>query len=400
MILINFIIIQIMVLCLGLFLNRNVLNHDFQFQRISILVILFLSTLWIFNIQTSPSFLHMFPSLQNELSPVLLQEISTSGQGLSSSLNLTSFIEYIVLGIGLLLACITAFRYLKTGSFLYSSETYYSNGVQYHYVPALTTHCTFLGKIYCKSLEPEQDILIHEQCHVKQYHWVDNVLMDCFRIIFWMNPGFYWLQSRIQDIHEFQADKYVEQHSKKEGYIRLLKKEAISQFKYAGIAFSKFSQLNSRIYIMNNRNIQWSKRILFTAVFLSAFTIISCQEQAETSTDAGVEIQSAQQQAKEAEQDVVQAKFVGGNEQFMEYMISTLQYPKSAEQKGIEGKTFIQFTVNESGEIVDPEVKRGFNKACDEEALRVVASMPNWEPAMKNGKPTAMTMTLPVSFQL
>jgi protein TonB len=61
---------------------------------------------------------------------------------------------------------------------------------------------------------------------------------------------------------------------------------------------------------------------------------------------------------------------------------------------------FINFVVEIDGSITDVKVLRGIGGGCDEEAVRVVESMPKWKPGKQRGKPVRVSYNLPVKFTL
>ena len=65
---------------------------------------------------------------------------------------------------------------------------------------------------------------------------------------------------------------------------------------------------------------------------------------------------------------------------------------------GIEGKVFIKFVVDKSGNITNPTVIKGIYADCDNEALRVVASAPKWKPGKQRGKPVNVQVIVPILF--
>lgn len=83
-----------------------------------------------------------------------------------------------------------------------------------------------------------------------------------------------------------------------------------------------------------------------------------------------------------------------------QFMSENLKYPKEAEELGIEGKVFVQLTIDETGKIGQVEIKRGVESRLNEEALRVVWQMPRWKPAQKDGKAVSAQLTLPIHFDL
>ena len=76
-----------------------------------------------------------------------------------------------------------------------------------------------------------------------------------------------------------------------------------------------------------------------------------------------------------------------------------IRYPEMARRAGIEGRVFIQFIVNERGEVEDPVVMRGIGGGADEEALRVV-SQARFTPGMQRGRPVRVQYSLPIYFRL
>lgn len=83
-----------------------------------------------------------------------------------------------------------------------------------------------------------------------------------------------------------------------------------------------------------------------------------------------------------------------------EYLGNNIVYPDSARERNIEGRVIVQFTVDEVGNITDSKVLRGIGGGCDEEALRVIKSMPRWRPGKSDGKPVKVMYTQPISFKL
>ena len=92
--------------------------------------------------------------------------------------------------------------------------------------------------------------------------------------------------------------------------------------------------------------------------------------------------------------------FPGGNAALMEFLGKNIRYPAVAEENGISGKVIVAFFVGKDGSINDVKVVRGVDKSLDNEAVRVVKSMPKWKPGRQNGIPVAVRYTVPVVFRL
>ncbi|MFY0687245.1 MAG: energy transducer TonB [Cyclobacteriaceae bacterium] len=91
---------------------------------------------------------------------------------------------------------------------------------------------------------------------------------------------------------------------------------------------------------------------------------------------------------------------VGGYSAFYGFMGKNMKYPSQARRMGAEGKVFVQFVVNENGELSEIKVIKGMGLGCDEEAMRVLAKAPNWVPGRQRGRPVKVRMVIPIAFKL
>jgi len=81
------------------------------------------------------------------------------------------------------------------------------------------------------------------------------------------------------------------------------------------------------------------------------------------------------------------------------YIEENLKYPEDAQKNNIMGPVMVSFNVNEDGTTDGHEVQKGLGHGCDEEAIRLIKSMPPWKPAMKEGNPIKAKYNLPVFFR-
>ena len=95
-----------------------------------------------------------------------------------------------------------------------------------------------------------------------------------------------------------------------------------------------------------------------------------------------------------------QPSFPGGDEALMQYLADNVCYPEIAAEMGIEGVVTVEFTVKADGSIADAKIVRMVDPDLEEEALRLVNSMPRWTPASDNGTPTEARYSLPIKFRL
>ena len=107
----------------------------------------------------------------------------------------------------------------------------------------------------------------------------------------------------------------------------------------------------------------------------------------------------------EGESDVYQIveqmpEFPGGQEAMEKYFNDNVRFWEVINewQCDVSGKIFVGFIVEPDGSITNVKVLRGIEKHCDEEAMRVVKSMPKWKPGMLNGEPVRVSYMVPVAI--
>jgi len=93
-------------------------------------------------------------------------------------------------------------------------------------------------------------------------------------------------------------------------------------------------------------------------------------------------------------------EFPGGNGAMMKYIASNIKYPRIASQQGLEGRVIVTFVINGQGEVSNVDVIKGIGGGCDEEALRVIKSLPKWKAGRQNGRPVSVKFTVPIKFAL
>ncbi len=94
------------------------------------------------------------------------------------------------------------------------------------------------------------------------------------------------------------------------------------------------------------------------------------------------------------------AVFPGGESEMFKYLGRNTRYPEMAVDAGIVGKVYTTFVVGLDGSLENITLRKGVHHLLDEESLRVIRSMPAWEPASYNGTPVRFRFDLPVRFVL
>lgn len=93
-------------------------------------------------------------------------------------------------------------------------------------------------------------------------------------------------------------------------------------------------------------------------------------------------------------------QYPGGLEAFRTYLSQTIKYPPMANDAGIQGTVYVNFTVEKDGTLTDVRVDRKVGSGLDEEAMRVVRASKRWVPGIQNGKTVRVKYNVPVKFSI
>ena len=177
----------------------------------------------------------------------------------------------------------------------------------------------------------------------------------------------------------------------KESYQKLLLNQTFGIQLYA-LTNNLNKSLIKRRFTMMSKQKRKSQTILKTLLvvplmLLIAF-IVSCNtEVKDEAPDSSVVVENM-------------PAFPGGDTARIKYLKENLRYPEVAIREGIQGRVFVTFVVEEDGTLSDVKVLRGIGGGCDEEAVRVIESMPKWKPGKQRGKAVRVQFNMPILFKL
>ena len=291
----------------------------------------------------------------------------------------------------------------------WKGQAVYLNGQRIISLPSEANPFSFFGWIflYLPQLEEEsqEEILMHEQTHARQWHSVDVIVSEIANIVCWFNPFSWLLKGEIRLNLEYLADNQVAQ---------TLNDSKQYQYHLLGLAhtnsktglYNNFnvSQIKHRIIMMNKKRTRTVGRIKYAlfaplAAALLLVSNISCTstENKKDSTEA------AESRAVEGEEfQIVEQmpEFPGGMGECMKWLGQNIKYPAEAIEKEIQGRVILQIIVEKDGTITNAVVAKGVHPLLDNEALRVINQSPKWEPGKQNGEAVRVKYTLPVLFKL
>lgn len=95
----------------------------------------------------------------------------------------------------------------------------------------------------------------------------------------------------------------------------------------------------------------------------------------------------------------IMPSFPGGEKALTKYLEDNLKYPEAAIEDGVEGTVELVFAVDEMGKVYAPMLKsEKMGYGLEDEAMRVIRKMPNWNPGSIKGRNVKTRFNLPVSF--
>lgn len=266
----------------------------------------------------------------------------------------------------------------------------------YYLLPNSIKAFSFLNLIFIGNDIPENQremILNHERIHRSKKHSYDIIFSKLLEILFWFNPFVHQLKFFFSEVHEFEADSFVEKERTE--YIDLLLQQHLNQHQLSIIHQFNSNHLKNRIMRINNNNphsIKYSSLALSIGIFMLCFSLnqqLFSQQEKQDRTIYDVS------KTKELDKE---ASFPGGEKAMLNFLMEHVKYPKALINKEINETIFIEFTIREDGTVNNYKVLRGGHPALEETAINAIKKMPKWIPAEKDNRQVASTMILPFKF--
>ena len=93
-------------------------------------------------------------------------------------------------------------------------------------------------------------------------------------------------------------------------------------------------------------------------------------------------------------------EFPGGLSEYVKWLTKNLKYPEEARRQHLQGMVMVSFVINRDGSLTDIKVEKGVHPLLDNEALRVMKTMPKWKPGIQDDKPCRTLFAVPIIFKL
>jgi len=93
-------------------------------------------------------------------------------------------------------------------------------------------------------------------------------------------------------------------------------------------------------------------------------------------------------------------EFPGGNAVLLNLIAKNIVYPREALDNNIQGRVILKFVVQPDGSVGRIELLKGVDPLLNQEAVRVVGTLPKFKPGKQNGVPAPVWFMVPVTFQI
>jgi TonB family protein len=290
-----------------------------------------------------------------------------------------------------------------------------------------------------------EEIIRHEQTHLRQNHFIDIIFIEIVKAFQWFNPVVYLFNRSLRAIHEYQADQEcISSGVPIVDYQSLLLNQVFKSGTFnLTNSFSNPSLIKKRMIMMSKKRtsaLANAKILIVVPVVGLVFLAVSAYREIPGSTvNQTVPVLSNQVSSTESGSElmapppppppppsestdntkVIQKEdpanepgytpftvveempmFPGGEIALLEYIKDNTRYPENAKEKNIQGKVIVRFCVTQYGGISMVKVLKGVSPELDAEAMRVVSSLPTFKPGKQGGKAVPVWYMVPIAFTL
>jgi TonB family protein len=268
---------------------------------------------------------------------------------------------------------------------------------------------SFFQKIHLGGQSVSPLICEHENIHAKQWHSADIMLMEIVVIFNWFNPAVYFFRKELKNVHEFIADEGAlrSANSKKEYALLLLSQTFETPINNLVNTFFNQNLLKQRIMMIQKNKSRkgallkyglsaplFALMIILSSATMNKTSVVILKSENNltdtTKTDKGPLFTEVEQEPT----------YPGGSNKLYAFLKKNIKYPTEMRQKKVEGRVFVGFVVEKDGSLSEIKVLRGLGYGSDQEALRVLAMSPKWNPGIQNGRKVRVQYTIPILFKL
>lgn len=246
------------------------------------------------------------------------------------------------------------------------------------------------------SEEEKDQIISHEEVHIQQKHSMDILGIELLKIVFWFNPLLFLYKNLLEEAHEFYADAKAAMHTNSVVYTKLLVKSTFSQMGLAYGSHFKKNQTLKRVQMLSKeKKINFLKLLIPLPIAALLFFIFSFEAQLYNTVE--VNNYTIEETSFGSADQLPTPE--SGLKSWKNNLEDNISYPLEARIKQVEGDVKVSFIVNEFGLLKSPVFEEKIGFGAEEEIIQALRKSGKWEPAVVNGKPTSMRVSLPISFK-
>ncbi|MBQ3690423.1 MAG: TonB family protein [Bacteroidales bacterium] len=94
-------------------------------------------------------------------------------------------------------------------------------------------------------------------------------------------------------------------------------------------------------------------------------------------------------------------EFPGGEIALRKFIAENVRYPEEAKNNNEQGTVYVRFIVDKTGKVTEPSIVRGSgSESLDNEAIRVINTLPDFIPGRQRGQNVAVRLVTPIKFAL
>jgi TonB family protein len=334
-----------------------------------------------------------------------VQVLSIPETGSMFSISVQEVIMYIYLAGLIIFSVRFILRLASILDLSFNSDSLYRNGLKIGLCTKAVSPFSFFKVVYINEKEKDSKgldkILLHESVHIRQWHSVDVIISEIACIIVWFNPAIWMIRSALKETHEYLADSGVKELTKDTaGYFQLLFSSVIGVQPGLANNFNKSLTLKRMKMMTKKRSGSISFMKVLLVIPLVVILTVSFSFRTSIAGPALIHTPALHESVIANIPADKEPEFPGGFDAMVKYLIKNVKYPEQAKKNGTQGKVFVSFTVTKKGKIQNVKVTQSVNAELDAEAVRVISSMPDWNPGLKDGKPVDAEMTVPIQFKL
>ena len=248
----------------------------------------------------------------------------------------------------------------------------------------------------CLSEQEKTQIISHEEVHIQQKHSIDILGIEILKILFWFNPFLFLYRNLLEEAHEYYADAKAALKTNSVIYTKLLVKSTFNQMGLAYGSHFKKNQVLKRVKMLSEqRKTHVLKLLIPLPIAAMLFFIFSFEAHLYNTIEVN---NYTIEEVVFSSNDQLPLP-VSGIKSWTNKLEENISYPLEARVKQIEGKVLVSFVVDEKGQLKDLFFKEKIGYGAEEEILHALRKAGKWEPAMIDGKPKALRVSLPVSFK-